>query len=106
ALASIGGPGAKPALPVLTEALRDMEDPQIQELAAAALGQIGPDAAAAVPDLGKALSCPVAVVRRNCAIALGKMGSAAEPAVPQMISSLKGETEKEAEVRRFVAEAF
>jgi HEAT repeat protein len=106
ALAKIGGPGSRPALPVLEEGLRDAEDPQLQEQAAAALAEIGPDAGAAVADLGKGLSSPVAVVRRNCAVALGRIGPASEAAVPQLIKALKPDSETEFEVRRYAAEAL
>src|SRR4051794_20348249 len=42
------GPEAKPAVPALTEALKD-EEGEVRMLAAEALGRIGPGAAAAIP---------------------------------------------------------
>ncbi len=53
-LGMIGGREALEALPTLRLALHD-EDPHFQELAAAAIGGLGKDAAPAVDDLGKAL---------------------------------------------------
>ncbi len=84
AMANIAGPAARPALPVLQEALRDGTDPQLQEQAAAALGRMEAEAAAAVPDLAKMLSSsPDPKVRRNCVLALGQMVLPPSPRCPR-----------------------
>jgi len=107
AIANMGGPSSRLALPVLCAALHDEEDGQLQELAAAALGHMGPAAEAAVEDLGKTLTSKAEMpVRRNCAVALSLIGPAAERAVPQLIKVLKREGGAELTVRRYAAEAL
>jgi HEAT repeat protein len=66
----------------IIEALAD-PNPAVQWTAASALGQIG---SAAVPALVKALADPK--VGRQAALALGRIGPAAEPAVPALVKAL------------------
>ncbi len=112
------GPAATPAVPDLTRALSD-ESPWVRANAADALEAIGPAAVAAVPDLVRLLGDRVAgesaayalaavgpeavpalreaistndldVLDHVC-LALGEMGLAARPAVPDLIALLKDE---------------
>jgi outer membrane protein assembly factor BamB len=57
--------------------------------AAEALASIGPMAAAATPDLARALTDPIPGVRWAACEALGSIGPAAHPAVPRLIGALK-----------------
>src|SRR5262249_51137692 len=59
-------------------------DANVREAAAAALGAMGPAAAAAVPQLVELLKDPAA---SNSAVeALGKVGSAAAPGLPKIVA--------------------
>jgi HEAT repeat protein len=82
ALANIGGEAARPAMNTLSKLL-DEGDPRIQELAAAGLAQLGLEAARAVPTLGRALADEkrAPTVRRNAAVALGRIGQDARNAI-------------------------
>ena len=111
------GSEAKAAVPALSKALHD-NDADVRRLVAYALGQIGTDASSALEDLKKTLTdrdqrvgLTVAyaigsIDNRNPAvipllsaaartgdvraiIALGRMGSAAQPAVPILIQALR-----------------
>ena len=101
------GPEARAAVPSLIEALRSkdvadagvlrgngvfmfgaMDDGPIRLIAAEALGRIGPDAKAAIPNLIAALSGPDSRVRSEAARALGGIGPAAAPAIPELIRIL------------------
>ena len=107
-LGIIGGKEAVEALPTLVEALKD-QDPHFQELAAAALQNIGPDAAPAVAALGDALTtAKEPKVRDNAALALAHIGPAAAGAMPQILQALQyAESDRRAiqRVRPYVAEA-
>ena len=104
ALGKIGGPEAKEAVPILKRVLLD-DDASVRELAAGALGNIGPAAAPAVSVLVTALADRSAPVRRNAALALARIGPEAAPAVPALARVL--DTGKEPEdVRMYVAEAL
>ena len=73
-LARLGGPAGLKAISVLKGALNDI-DPQIQEQAATFLGEMGPDAAPAVPALANALHANrAAPVRVKAALALANIG--------------------------------
>ncbi len=101
------GPASKAAVPALIEALRSrdvaaagvfrgvgtfmfgaMDDGPIRLIAAEALGRIGPEAKAAIPDLIAALSGPDSRVRSEAARALGGIGPEAAPAIPELIRLL------------------
>jgi HEAT repeat protein len=85
------GPDAKPALPVLTHALRDKEA-QVSLDAATALAHLGP---ASVPELINALNDKGAPpsVRHMAAYALGEIGPGSEPAIPALTQSLSDDNE-------------
>jgi HEAT repeat protein len=70
------GRSALPAVPALVDALQ--EDGALARLAAAALGDIGPDAAAALPALGAAARFGKPELRRRAILALGDIGGAEE----------------------------
>jgi len=83
-------PAASPARSVaaLIDAL-DANDPQVRIVAAAALGERGAAAAGAVGPLAKALTGDDdALVRRAVAVALGRLGGKARPALPQLMASI------------------
>jgi HEAT repeat protein len=89
------GPEAKTAAPVLVELLRDgvPSKPRyaasVRRHAAQALGGIGPDVGAEARDaLAAALKDPIDPVREDAAIALGKLGPFAKPAVPALEEAL------------------
>jgi hypothetical protein len=72
--------------------------------AAAALGKLGPGAAAAVPALRRALSRDLyALVRRRAAVALGRIAPAAAPARPALRQALR---RSEPALRRAAARAL
>jgi HEAT repeat protein len=78
----------QPAIPELVRALGDKEKDTRQVLAARTLGQMGANAASAVPALVETLTSEYAHVRQAVAEALCEIGSAAEPAVPALCSIL------------------
>ncbi len=104
-LARIGGAESAGALPVLRKALKD-PDTHVQELATAALVNLGPNAEPAMYDLADVLTNAGAptLVRRNAALAIAHIGPAAKPVVPSVVQALK--PSEPAEVRRFAAEAL
>jgi len=67
----------------LSDALKSPQ-PLVRQNAALALGEVGPEAKAAVPALAEALRDPEWVVRRQAAVALGRLGPDARPAVPAL----------------------
>lgn len=85
ALANIGGSGAKAALPVLLKDLQQKTDLEKRRQAAGVIGNIGPDAKAAVALLQQALKDPDKELRYNAATSLGNLREAAEPAVPDLV---------------------
>jgi HEAT repeat protein len=109
-LATIGGPVAVEALPVLRAALKD-GDSHIQELAAAKIGDIGKDAAPAVEDLGRALvEAKEPEVRRNAALSLARIGPPSKKALSDILKALRyADSEPDARynaVRPYAAEAL
>lgn len=60
------------------------------------LGDLGPLAAPAVPDLVRALNCGDGYVEREAARALGEIGPGAGAAVPALIAKLKNENDDSA----------
>jgi len=76
---------AAAALPDLEAALKD-PSPFVREAAARAIGAQGPAAASAVPALVAACKDPAqaGAVRRSVFYALGDMGKAAAPAMPEL----------------------
>ncbi|MFM7108382.1 MAG: HEAT repeat domain-containing protein [Planctomycetaceae bacterium] len=91
-LAAIGA-AAKAAVPDLEAALADPDEACSTE-AAVALGALGADAAAAVPALQKLLADGVAPgIRYTAAYALGRIGSAAKPALARLLELSKSDDE-------------
>lgn len=74
------GSQAAPATPALVSLLGH-EDVNVREVAARSLGEIGPDARAAVPALLQAFRDIRISVRGRAAVALGRIGEAAGPAL-------------------------
>jgi len=72
----------------LIEQLKDHR-PDARRRAAAALGNIGPEAKDSVPALIKVLSDPEVEVRIKAAIALGRIGAETKAAVPALIEALR-----------------
>jgi HEAT repeat protein len=95
------GPGARAAVLSLTEAVGDA-DPNVRKMVAQALGNVGPEAAAAVEVLGDVLFDDAEpAVRRRAATALGRIG--AEEAVPALEEAY--DLEKDEDVREAIAVA-
>jgi len=86
----------------LVHALRD-PDQRVKELAAQAVGGIGPAATAAVPDLVRMLADPAEGLRNTACIGLAGIGPAARDALPALRSAL---TDSSADVRRFAQVAI
>ena len=93
--------GGKEAVPFLVECLADK---RACYWACLALGEIGPDAKAAVPQLANLESREEPEVRLQALVALGQIGHAAKPAVPQVVKTLTGD--KSAGVRYAAAFAL
>lgn len=77
------GLAAGPAVPALTERLRDESDP-VRAQAAEALGTIAQTDSAAAPALAGALADESVPVRRNAAFALVRLGPHGEAAIPAL----------------------
>lgn len=85
----------------LTKTLKEDKDPNMRYYAAQSLGQFGPEAKTAVPDLIAALKDESKMVRMGTAYALGEIGSA--DAVPSLQEAGK---DPEKEVRAAAAHAL
>jgi HEAT repeat protein len=81
------GTGARPAVPALLKALRDVK-PGVRSRAAAALGRIGPEMEA-TDALTEALVDDVGYVRLAAAGALARLGTASPPAVAVLVRHLE-----------------
>lgn len=90
----------KPAVPALTDALQS-NNWVVCEMAATALGKLGPEAQEAVPTLVEMLKKDASRLRA-CQI-LGRIGPGAKAAVPALKEAVK---DKNAEVRESAAWAF
>ena len=89
------GRAARAAVPALVELLENEELVWLQGYVADALGRFGPDAAAAVPALSKALGSADAGLRGHAVCALGRIQR--EKAVPMLVEMLG---DPHADVRR------
>lgn len=98
ALSEIGSMGAAPAVPLLIQALKtnDGSDAvmasRIRYTAATALGNIGPDARPAIPELVIALSDENEFVRANSAEAIGDIDPTDLRNVPALIEAMTDES--------------
>ena len=90
------GPPSKPAVPLITEALRDQSDREgfVNVVAADALGKIGPGAASAVPALIVALGSDDVRLPTRATVALGNIGAEAKAAIPALVEAM-GREEQE-----------
>ena len=95
ALGEIGA-ASKPAVPLITEALRDQSDSEgfLNANAADALGKIGPGAASAVPALIVALGSDDVRLPTRATGALGNIGAEAKAAIPALVEAM-GRQEQE-----------
>lgn len=80
-------------VPTLAEQLRSSQNEHMREAAARALGEIGPDAAEAVPQLLSALHDSHSPVQSEAAEALGKLKAVS--AIPDLIKALRGEFDED-----------
>jgi HEAT repeat protein len=98
------GPPSKPAVPLITEALRDQSDREgfLNVVAADALGKIGPGAASAVPALIVALGSDDVRLPTRATVALGNIGAEAKAAIPALVEAMERE---EQEYKKNQAEA-
>ena len=71
--------------------------------AATIFRDIGPDAARAVPWLSKSLNDPIPVVRRESALALSNIGPASEPAMDELMKTIRN---SDSDAAWFAAEAM
>jgi len=78
-------------------------DSGVRRMSAMALGELGPEASAAVPALCVALKDKDKDVRRQAANALGRIGDAARAAIPPLTELL---SDTDDEVRRSAADAL
>ena len=92
----------KPALSALVAALQDI-DSSVRAWSAQAIGNIGADAATAVPDLVTLLSNGDEGSRNSACIALRFIGPAAKQALPDLRKALSDPSK---DVRRFAALAI
>jgi HEAT repeat protein len=99
------GPPSKPAVPLITEALRDQSDREgfLNVVAADALGKIGPGAASAVPALIVALGSDDVRLPMRATVALGNIGAEAKVAIPALVEAMERE---EQEYKKNQAEAI
>jgi len=98
---SLLGKEALEAGPDLVECLT--KEQLVRQTAALALGNIGPEARAAIPALTNALNDPAWSVRRQAAIALGQIGPDAAPALPSLERLAK---DKDKQVARAAIDAI
>jgi len=92
----------QPFLDPLTSALRD-DDARVRQLAAQAVGEIGPNAVSAVPALITLLADADEGSRNSACIALSGIGPAAKDALPALRTALAGSAQS---VRRFAQGAI
>lgn len=104
-LATIGGPTAVEAVPILRKLISPDEELAVRRKAYTALGNIGEQALEARRDFIIGLKEEDAVIRRSCAIGLGRMGVNAKDAIPALLAVMD-EKEKNEPVRMFAAEAI
>jgi len=90
ALIRIGGSETGLAAPALTEAVADAKAPTtLRETSARLLGQLGKDAAVAVPALAAALKDKSVEIRRAAAGSLAQLGPLSKEALPDLEAAIK-----------------
>jgi HEAT repeat protein len=94
---------SRAAVGVLVSALKDAAGP-VRAASAEALGRLGADAAVGVDNLTVLLKDPETGPRIYACYALGQIGAASRPAVPEMARLLK--SDPSLDVRRTAAKAF
>jgi HEAT repeat protein len=77
------------SVPSLRKTLREHKDPNMRYWAAQSLGQFGPEAKAAVPDLIEAMKDKNKMVQMGAGYALAELGPAAADAVPALQEAAK-----------------
>ncbi|QGJ71165.1 Hypothetical protein PBC10988_28680 [Planctomycetales bacterium 10988] len=87
------GPKAASAVPAITAAIKNSEDPEYIEGLQFTLGAIGESASAAVPTLVESLSSEDVKIRRSAIAALGSIGPGAKAALPALQDVMNGEDE-------------
>jgi HEAT repeat protein len=92
----------QPFLDPLSSAIRD-EDARVRQLAAQAIGEIGPNAVSAVPALITLLADADEGSRNSACIALSGIGPAAKDALPALRAALADSAQS---VRRFAQRAI
>jgi HEAT repeat protein len=97
---------AKTAVAYLLNVLKDNQVETNRSDAAWALGEIGPEAAGAVPDLLEAFNDDVAWVRASAALAVWKITQDSNTAVPVLINVLKNRSDRPYNGRYFAAWAL
>jgi len=100
------GPTAARAMPDLQVALRDRNDPVVQQSAADALGHIGEAARSAAEDLRRALTDGSSDVQHAAAAALGSIHPDAVKTVPVLIRALRDGNEEVREAARLALDNF
>ena len=86
-------------LPALMAELRTDDVVSYKKEAAWALGELGPDAADAVPALIEALGCDFVSVRTASAVALGKIGPSAEQALAALVERAVNDHEEQVRIQ-------
>ncbi len=85
---AIGDIGQMDSLAAVTSALAEDPDPAVRSAAAIGIGGFGPEGAAAIPALIRALGSNQAAVRSGAANALGRLADYGDLAVPALIAAL------------------
>ena len=84
----------EPAANALVSILNESKNPTFRKRAAEAIGEIGPEAAIAIPSLIKALRDDDTYVRRSAASALGKVGPLTKEVIPALVNACKNTADK------------
>lgn len=89
----------------LSEWISDLASPSDEKRLAAlwAVGNVGPDATEAIPQLIEQLSHGNWLIRSEAALALGELGPAGAIAVPTLLNAIRREHSSEAQAHRVIA---
>jgi HEAT repeat protein len=83
------GVAARGAFPAVLDAVRDRSNPDRSSAVTALLSIVSPDDPMLVPVLAEVLETADYSARVNAALALGRMGEAASPALPALLKALQ-----------------